>query len=74
VFEAGIAKRHAPEMLDIDRTVIGSERWRWHPIDPFQMKWHVDSPNPSAPWFRQRGSGQPIMELVNGTFGAFAAS
>jgi hypothetical protein len=38
------------------------------------MKRHVDSPNLSVPSLRQRGSGQPIMELVNGTFGVFAAS
>jgi len=43
--EAGIAKRHAVEVLDIDRTVIGSKRRRWHPVNPFQMKRHGDNPN-----------------------------
>ena len=42
--EAGVAKRHAPQMDDIDRTVIGSERRRWHPVNPFQMKRHGDDP------------------------------
>jgi hypothetical protein len=43
--EAGIAKRHALEMFDIDRAVIGSERRRWHPVNLFQMKRHGDNPN-----------------------------
>ena len=64
----GIAKRHAPEMLEIDRTVIGSERRRWHPVNPLQMIRHGDNHNLSAPSIRQRGSRQPIMEVVNGTF------
>ena len=66
--EAGIAKRHALEMLDIDRTVIGSERRRWHPVNPFQMKRHGDNPN-SLP---HRSDGgvlrQPNTPVVNGTF------
>ena len=52
-FEAGVAKRHAPEMIDIDRTVIGGERRRWHPVNPFEVKRHVDSPyfaDPAAPF------------------------
>src|SRR5258705_7663853 len=40
VLEADVAKRHASEMVDINRTVIGSERRRWHPVDPFEMKRH----------------------------------
>jgi hypothetical protein len=32
-------------MFDIDRTVIGSERRRWHPGNPFQMKRHGNNPN-----------------------------
>ena len=40
VLEAGVAKRHATEMLEIDRTVIGCEWRRWHPVDPFEMKRH----------------------------------
>ncbi len=67
-FEAGIAKRHPPEMLDIDRTVIGSERRRWHPVNPFQMKRHGDNPDLPAPSIRQRSFRQPITEMVNGTF------
>ena len=43
--EAGIAERHAPEMFEIDRTVIGNKRRRWHPINLFQMKRHGDNPN-----------------------------
>jgi hypothetical protein len=45
VLEAGIAKRHAPEVVDIDRTVIGNERRRWHPGNPFQMKRHGNNLN-----------------------------
>jgi hypothetical protein len=37
-------------MFDIDRTVIGSERRRWHPVNPFQMKRHGD--NPILPAYR----------------------
>jgi hypothetical protein len=40
LFEAGIAKRHAFEVFEIDRAVIGSERRRWHPFYPFKMKRH----------------------------------
>ena len=67
--EAGIAKRHALEMLEIDRTVIGSERRRWHPVDPFEMKRHGVSPN-LALLHRsgRRAFAQPITKLVNGTF------
>ena len=67
--EAGIAQRHPVEMADIDRTVIGSERRRWHPVNPFQMKRHGGKSESSsaAPARRFR---QPIMELVNGTFRA----
>jgi hypothetical protein len=50
-------------MREIDRTVIGSERRRWHPVNPFQMKRHGDNPNP-APfdprarfWSANHGSG-----------------
>ncbi len=66
--EAGIAQRHAPEMFDIDRTVIGSERRRWHPVNPFQMKRHGDNPRSSRRPIRRRSFGQPITEMVNGTF------
>ena len=40
VLEAGVAERHASEMREIDRTIIGSERRRWHPFNPFEMKRH----------------------------------
>src|SRR5439155_3317143 len=40
LLEAGVAERHALEMLEIDRTVIGCEWRRWHPTDPFEMKRH----------------------------------
>jgi len=68
VFEAGIAKRHAFEMFEIERTVIGSERRRWHPFYPFEMKRH-DLAQISLPYLsRQARFGQPITKLVNGTF------
>jgi hypothetical protein len=38
--EAIIVQRHAPQMREIDRTVIGSERRGWHPVNPFHMKRH----------------------------------
>jgi len=31
-------------MLQVDRTVIGCERRRWHPVNPFHMKRHGDNP------------------------------
>jgi hypothetical protein len=31
-------------MFAIDRTVIGGERRRWHPVNPFQMKRHGEKP------------------------------
>jgi hypothetical protein len=36
--QTGIAERHPSKMRKIDRTVIGSERRRRHPINPIQMK------------------------------------
>ena len=45
LLEAGIAERHALEMVEIDRTVIGSERRRWHPFYPFEMKRHGSIPD-----------------------------
>ena len=42
--EPGVAQRHALEMVHVDRTVVGGERRRWHPGDPFQMKRHGDNP------------------------------
>src|SRR5712671_4158198 len=45
--EPGVAQRHASEMVHVDRTVVGSERRRWHPGDPFQMKRHGDNPIPA---------------------------
>src|SRR6478735_2402669 len=75
--EAGIAKGHALKMFDIDRTVIGSERWRWHPVNPFQMKWHGDNPNSprhrsgsevfvsqSRKWLTERFAYLPQVRLV----------
>jgi hypothetical protein len=35
-------------MVHVDRTVIGGERRRWHPGNPFQTKRHGDNPT-SAP-------------------------
>jgi len=54
MLEDGIAKRHAREMFEIDCTVIGSERRRWHPVNPLQMIRHGDTPESPAPSIRQR--------------------
>src|SRR5882672_10286147 len=67
VLEHGVAQRHAVEMLEIDRTVIGSKRRRWHPVDPFQMMRHGDNPSHSPQSIRQRDFRQPTMEMVKGT-------
>ena len=37
LLKAGIAQRHAFEVFEIYRTVIGGERRRWHPFNPFEM-------------------------------------
>jgi hypothetical protein len=66
--EAVIAQRHALEMLDIDRTVIGSKRRRWHPVNPFQMKRHGDNPLSPRRAENRGEAGQPNTELVNGCF------
>jgi hypothetical protein len=61
-------------MLKVDRPVIGCERRRNHPVDPFEVKRHgVTHFSPQLGRSRARGR-QPIMELVNGTFGALAAN
>src|SRR5580704_14136392 len=73
MLEADVAERHAPEMIEIDRTVIGSEWRRWHPVNPSCMKRHGDNPLRAWP-VRQRGFGKPITKRVNGTFDLFAAS
>ena len=39
--EAGVAKRHAPQVLKVERSVIGGKRRGWHPFNPLQMKRHV---------------------------------
>ena len=77
--EAGIAERHAPEMFEIDRTVIGSKRRRWHPVNLFQTKRHGDSPISrrdrsgndvvaSQPWkwLTERSAHLPQVRLVFG--------
>jgi hypothetical protein len=56
-------------MFDVDRTVIGSKRRRWHPGNPFHMKRHGDTLNLPPPSLRQRHLPQPIMETVNETYG-----
>ena len=80
LLEAGIAERHALEMFEIDRTVIGSERRRWHPFNPFEMKRHGDSPDrlaapiPAAAfsrsqsrnWLTERSVHLPQVRLVFG--------
>jgi hypothetical protein len=38
-----IIERHAPQMREIDRAVIGSERRGWHPVNPFCVKRHGKS-------------------------------
>jgi hypothetical protein len=35
-------------MDEIDRTVIGGNWRRWHPVNPMQMKRHADNPKSSA--------------------------
>ena len=57
-------------MFEIDRTVIGSERRRWHPVNPFEMKRHGQTRYLPAGSIPDSGRfGQPITEMVNGTFG-----
>jgi len=56
------------EMFSIDWTVIGSERRRWHPVNPFPMKRHGDHPTVPALDDPAVQPGQPITEMVNGTF------
>jgi hypothetical protein len=60
-------------MSDIDWTVIRDKWRRWHPVDPIQMKRHamIRSLRLGDPTAKL---GQPIMENVNGRFGAPAAS
>jgi hypothetical protein len=57
-------------MGGIDRTVIGSERWRWHPINPIHMKRHGDTSETLHSFGRSGREvlGKPIMELVNARF------
>jgi hypothetical protein len=77
LLEAGIAKRHAFEMFEIDRTVIGSERRRWHPVNPFEMKRHGKPKSPgridpgravfasqSRNWLTERSRDLPQVRLV----------
>jgi hypothetical protein len=64
-------------MVHIDRTVVGSERRRWHPGNPFQMKRHGDNPIPppdrsgsevfasqSWKWLTERFGRQPRVRRV----------
>src|SRR5205807_4633841 len=46
--EALITKRHALEMIEINRAIIGNQRRRWHPFDPLQMKRHGVRPDVPA--------------------------
>src|ERR1700733_13537767 len=77
--EAGIAERHALKVFGVDRTVIGSERWRWHPFNPFQVKRHGDNPilfarrsgsdvfaSQSWKWLTERLAYLPQVRLVFG--------
>ena len=72
LLESGIAERHAFEVVEIDRAIIGDERRRWHPFNPFEMKRHggtqiaLPQPFPRGPISRAN------TRLVNGTFSNFA--
>jgi hypothetical protein len=67
--EAAVAERHAAEMREINRTIIGSKRRRWHPVNPFEAKRHGQSECAGQASWPGR-FGHPITELVNETFGA----
>src|SRR5258708_3287628 len=62
--KADIAKRHALKMGGIDRTIVRGKRWRWHPVNPFQMKRHGDDPRPRRRPIRRRNSCQPIINWL----------
>ena len=66
--ERGISERHARQMREIDRTVIGGERRRWHPFDPLCAKRHVGEAGVLSSRRGQHGFDQPNTEMVNGTF------
>jgi hypothetical protein len=69
--EVGIAKCHALKMGAVDRAIIGYERWRWHPVNPIQVKRHGDVPKPSCargdPARKVRSAN---IEKVKGRFGS----
>ncbi len=58
-----IAERHAFEMFEIDRPVIGSQRRRWHPFYPFEMKRHGQQP-PDVP--ARASSGGDVSSAKHG--------
>src|SRR3982751_3811326 len=47
-------------MFEVDRAVIGSERRRGHPVNPFHMKRHGADPTHLG-----SNSGQPTTGIVN---------
>jgi hypothetical protein len=66
-------------MIEIERTVIGSEGGRWHPINPFQVKRHGEPKSPggidpgndvaasqSWKWLMERLAYLPQVRLVFG--------
>jgi len=77
LFEAGVTERRALEVVEIDGTVIGNERRRWHPFYPFEMKRHgyptspcridpnrAGSPTQSRDWLRERSVDTPQVRLA----------
>jgi hypothetical protein len=59
------------QMVEIDRPVARSQRWRWHPFYPFEVKRHdLRSGSP-----RRSDSERPFSTAnhapVNGTFSEF---
>jgi hypothetical protein len=61
-------------MRKIDRTVIGSEWRRWHPVDPFEMKRHGLAQVAAMHRSGRARFLKPTTKVVNGTFEANAAN
>jgi hypothetical protein len=60
-------------MLEIDRPVVGSQRWRRHPFYPFEVKRHGSGPDrPNTVILRKGIFRQPTTATVNGTFSELA--
>ena len=68
LLKAGIAERHALKVFEIDRTIVGDERRRWHPFNPFEMWRHGGTRIALPQSFPQGSIGRANTRLVNGTF------